>query len=1568
MNRSHQPPIIPLCNDEQRLAALHEYGILDTPAEQGFDDITRLTALVCQAPVAAINFIDRGRQWFKSEIGLGVSEMPLDASICANILSERDLCVVPDLTRDARFAQNALVVREPHLRFYAGEVLRSPQGHPLGTLCVLDYQPRDLSETQRSAMRSLARQVMSQLELRRSLVSQTELLSDRRRAQEAAGISERRFTKLVEQSPLSTQFFAPDGRVRATNRAWERLFGLTIAEIPDYNILEDQQLVERGLMPLIQRGFAGEPTQLPAIPYVPHVGVYQGQERWCSAFIYPVRDDAGTIAEVVLVHHDLTDQNRAEQAVREREAQLNAVVENMTEGLILSDAQGNLLSMNPAALAIHQIASEAEMLRKLEQYPDLFILCDLDGNTLRLEDWPLSRAIRGERFNGYEVHVTRTDTGKSWIGSYGGTPIHNSAGMVELVVLTLSDVTAKRRAEEELRESEARLRLGLEAGNTGTWDWDIPTNTVRWSEQVYQFHGLKPGEFGGTVEAFAKLIHPDDAQWVNDAIQKSIRDHTPYVVEFRVVHPNGAVRWIATRGTVYYAPDGAPLRMLGATSDVTDRKRGEQLLDEQKIVLEMIAAGAPLREILAAITRLVERQSSGDLCSILRLDGRTQRLHLGAAPSLPDAYNAAIEGVRIGENVGSCGTAAHRRERVVVTDIENDPLWANYKSVALEHGLRACWSQPILAQDGRILGTVANYCREAGGPNEQHLQLLEAATHLAGIAIEREQAASDAQTLYEVGLAMSGETDVHKLVQAITDAGTNLSRAQFGAFFYNVVKDDGQAYMLYTISGVPREEFAKFPMPRATELFGPTFRGEGIIRLHDVTQDPRYGKSAPHHGMPAGHLPVRSFLSVPVKSRSGAVIGGLFFGHSQAGVFSEDAESVISNIAAQAGLVLDNADLLRQSRESEATFRQMANTIPQLAWMAKPDGYIFWYNDQWYRYTGSTPQEMEGWGWQRVHDPKFLPTVMEQWQASIRTGQPFDMEFPLRSAHGEFRSFLTRVNPLRGDDGKIILWFGTNTDVSEWRRQQEALAASEARLRAVVQATPECVKIVKPDRSLLYMNPVGLSMIEADTFESVNAAAVDELVTTEHRQQWREFHQRVCAGETLSWEFEIIGRRNTRRWMETHAVPLPLPDGQTAQLSVTRDITQRKHAERERETLLESERAARAEAERVSRMKDEFLATLSHELRTPLNAILGWSQILRTSSSNADDLAEGLSTIERNARTQAQIIEDLLDMSRIISGKVRLDVQRTDLVAILEAAIQTARPASEAKEIRVHAVLDPLAGPVSGDPNRLQQVFWNLLSNAVKFTPRGGRIQVLLERVNSHLEISVIDSGEGIPPDFLPYVFDRFRQADASTTRRHGGLGLGLAIAKQLIELHGGTIRAKSAGSGQGSTFIISLPLTILHPGSAADVERRHPTAASVAPNIEPCLDLDGVRVLVVDDEPDARALVQRLLVDCKAKVTTVGSADEATRHLQSDTFDVLVSDVGMPTEDGYSLIRRVRKLKHGAAAIPALALTAYARSEDRQKAIIAGFDLHVAKPVEPSELITMVSSLARRRSNLRSH
>jgi NO-binding membrane sensor protein with MHYT domain/CheY-like chemotaxis protein/nitrogen-specific signal transduction histidine kinase len=396
----------------------------------------------------------------------------------------------------------------------------------------------------------------------------------------------------------------------------------------------------------------------------------------------------------------------------------------------------------------------------------------------------------------------------------------------------------------------------------------------------------------------------------------------------------------------------------------------------------------------------------------------------------------------------------------------------------------------------------------------------------------------------------------------------------------------------------------------------------------------------------------------------------------------------------------------------------------------------------------------------------------------------------------------------------------------------------------------------------------------------------------------------------------------------------------------------------ERQTLLVHEREARSHAENVSAMQDEFLATLSHELRTPLSAILGWAEILRRGARDEATLLRGLQTIERNARAQAQLVDDLLDMSRIISGKVRLDVKAIEPATFIEAALETVGPAAQAKNIELAKSLALGAGAVTGDLNRLQQVMWNLLSNAVKFTPAGGRVEVSLERSGDDIAISVRDSGIGIDPEFLPFVFDRFRQADASTTRRHGGLGLGLSIARQLVELQGGMIEVDSAGAGKGATFTLRFPLR-----RAAAPKPGHPSAGAeplgAAPAELALADLTGISVLVVDDAPDTLELTRQVLASCGAATLGAASADAALALLAGERPDVLVSDIGMPDVDGLELVRRLRRTGPAdGGAIPAIALTAFTRQQDREQALRAGFTAYLAKPAAPAELVATVAGL----------
>ena len=432
--------------------------------------------------------------------------------------------------------------------------------------------------------------------------------------------------------------------------------------------------------------------------------------------------------------------------------------------------------------------------------------------------------------------------------------------------------------------------------------------------------------------------------------------------------------------------------------------------------------------------------------------------------------------------------------------------------------------------------------------------------------------------------------------------------------------------------------------------------------------------------------------------------------------------------------------------------------------------------------------------------------------------------------------------------------------------------------------------------------------------------------------------------------------------------PLSHADRVIGTLTIIDDVTERVAREAElqaqvedRSRLLSSEKLARSEAERANRLKDEFLATISHELRNPLNAILGWAHMMRVGNLTPANAERAVETIYRNAKSQAQLVADLLDVSRIISGKLRLDVRTIDFIPIVNAAIDSVRPAVDAKGIRLHTILDPAAGPIYGDADRLQQIVWNLLTNAVKFTPTGGRIQVKVQRLDSHIEIVVSDSGVGISEEFLPYVFDRFRQADASYTRVHGGLGLGLSIVRQLVGLHGGTVSVHSEGEGKGATFTITLPLVglISNEGEADSVQQ--PPNDEIL-SFDGLPSLEGVKVLVVDDEADTRELIREVLKGCGSEVITSCSATEALEALEQHKPDILITDLGMPGEDGYSLIEKIRSLPPDRGGdIPAAALTAYARAEDRMRVLRSGFQFHLPKPVDSAELVTVVASLAGR-------
>jgi PAS domain S-box-containing protein len=963
-----------------------------------------------------------------------------------------------------------------------------------------------------------------------------------------------------------------------------------------------------------------------------------------------------------------------------------------------------------------------------------------------------------------------------------------------------------------LHSDAERLSLALDAAKLGDWSWDAATDVVTFSERAARIFQIPAGPHM-TWTSMRGLLHPDDAERARVAVERAIQTHTDYDIEYRLINGT-AERWVSARGRGVYHPDAAVMGMLGVVQDITEQVRTREALRAQadtireseeryrafiqhssegiwrlefsppldtslpvEAQVEAAYRDGRFAECNAVMARMYGLTSPDDLV------GRTLDFMLPASDPGARAYLASIieAGYRVtdveSQERDAAGNVKHFANSMtgVVLDGRLHRMWGSQRDVserkeaeraqAFLAAIVGSADDAIIAKDlngiiqsanaaaERVFGYSATELvgkpvrmltpqdrqseedailaqlragqrvdhfetvriRKDGRPIEVSLTISpvrDATGTIIGAskiarditemkAAERERVglleenAAITTALNEVGAIVASDLDRDTVVQAVTDAATELTTAEFGAFFYNVVDDAGESYMLYTIAGVPQEAFSKFPMPRNTEVFEPTFKGLGVVRSGDITKDPRYGHNPPHHGMPRGHLPVRSYLAVPVKGRSGTVIGGLFFGHSE------------------------------------------------------------------------------------------------------------------------------------------------------------------------------------PDR-------------------------------------FTEVHERLAVGIS-SWA--SVALENARMY---------------------------------------------AAAQEASRLKDDFLASLSHELRTPLNAILGYARMLRTGILGRERYDKGIETIERNATSLTQMVEDVLDISRIVSGKIRLNVQAVEFPDIVRNAVDAVTPAADAKAIRVETVLDPQAAPVSGDPERLQQILWNLLSNAVKFTPKGGKLQVRLECVNSHVEVSVSDTGIGIAPEFLPHVFERFRQGDAGSARAHGGLGLGLSIAKQLAEMHGGTIEAASGGVGTGATFRLKLPLMIVHPTRDAS-ERVHPRSPSSVARA-PLGDLQGVHVLAVDDDADALSLVAELLNAAGAQVTTAQSVEDALRHLESEPPSVLVSDLGLPQVDGFALIEQVRRHRNPIVRrMPAAALTAYARSDDRMKALRAGFQIHLAKPIDPAELVTTIAAMVKR-------
>jgi PAS domain S-box-containing protein len=1045
--------------------------------------------------------------------------------------------------------------------------------------------------------------------------------------------------------------------------------------------------------------------------------------------------------------------------------------------------------------------------------------------------------------------------------------VRDDQGRLIRVVGSTMDVSHLKQTEVALQQNQERLNLAIQAAGIGTWDFNLLTQKIYWSDNLQQMFGLVPGSFDGQYDTVFAMIHPEDRSLVETRIHQAIANNAEFNAEFRLIKPDGMVCWVLGLGRVFYDNGGQPVTMTGVNMDISDRKRAEQELRETHIQLESaLAAG-----------------------SIYTWSWKIPENKIFTSRSFARLFGVEPDAAALGLPLETFLAAIHPDDQTRV-------------SAAIERAI------------------------QTGDPYAEEFRI------------------------------RSGHDDERWVI------------------------------------------------------------ARGQVEYDD------HGNAMAFHGALAD--------------------------------------------------ISDRKQAERELRESEEWFRTLADNISQFAWMTDANGWIVWYNQRWFDYTGTTLEEMQGWGWQQLHHPDHVDRVVEHIRDCFDTGTVWEDTFPLRGKDGQYRWFLSRAVPVHNAEGEVVRWFGTNTDITELRQTEARLQGFVASnvvgilygdiYGGVLGANDEFLRIVGYTREDLQTGGIRWDNMTPPEYLPLDAEHITEArergaCTPYEKEYIRKDGRRVPVllgyslvgenqQETVVFILDVSDRKQAEQQLQASEKRLQLgmqvagfalaqidystnqvtlspeaaalyglspdqqvisreqfhatlhPDdrpqleqsiqalmdptgpgwfaqdhriltaaGEVKWLSVRKqvffdssttppqpshavlvalDITARKYAEIERAQLLEREQTAREAAENANRIKDEFLAILSHELRSPLNPILGWAHLLRTKSMSAEVTARALETIERNAKLQTQLIDDLLDVARILRGKLKLEMKTVDLAFVIEAAIETVQSAAEAKNISIHTDF-PVIGQVRGDEGRLQQVVWNLLTNAVKFTPAGGRVDIRLLQVERWAHIQVTDTGMGIDVDFLPHIFESFRQEDTSVTRQYGGLGLGLAIVRYLIEAHGGTITADSPGEKQGATFTVKLPLLSPTPT---------PSRSASVPGDN--IDLTGLRICVVDDNPDTLDLLTISLEDIGAEVATFDRAAAVLDNLATFRPDILICDIGMPEMDGYTLIRHVRSLDSDLARIPAIALTAYVRDEERRKVISQGFQRHLAKPFDLDQLTQTIAEL----------
>ncbi len=1270
----------------------------------------------------------------------------------------------------------------------------------------------------------------------------------------------------------------------------------------------------------------------------------------------PIRDDAGEVVGVVLVFHDIVERKKAENELRQRERELTDFVDNATIGLHWVGADGTILWANRAELEMlgyergeyvgHNIA---------EFHADSEVINDI-----------LQRLTNKETLHDYEARL-RSKDGSIKHALINSNVMWDGDEFVHTRCFT-RDVTLSRQSQESLRHSEERLSLALHSAKMGTWEWDVQTGVVAWSDTIAPLHGLATDEFPGTFEGFLQLIHEEDREHVTRAIARAIDHGASYDIEFRIVWPDGSIHWIGGTGKVLRDADGKAARMAGTALDITTRKLSEATLERLAAIVES-SDDAIIGKTLDGI---ITNWNTG----AEKIYGYTADEVIGHPISIIVPPEHADEVPQILERLRSGGSVDH----LETVRIRKDGTRINV----------AITISPIKDSTGRVVGA-STIARDITGRKQSEAERAGLLAREQATRAEAERAVDRIVRLQIVTSALAETRTSSQVAEVVVSHGLNALDAHAGSVA--LLNEEASEFELIGARGYPPEllhEWRRFPVSMSVPIADAVRNREPVFIGSIEEWQERYPESNAARAVNGN----RAIAAIPLIVK-GRALGAMGLSFEGAHAFTPDDREFMQALAGQCAQALDRTRLYEaESRAraaaeaSEQEYRFLAESIPQIVWTARPDGWLDYYNRRWYDYTGMTPEQTAGWGWQPVLHPDDTEACLRAWSTAVKTGHDYEIEYRFRRASdGVYRWHLGRAAALRDAEGNIIKWFGTGTDIDDRKRAEEAsrflAEASEmlassldyqttltnvARL-AVPHIADWCsIDMLNEDgsihRTTTHFDPLkealarsldkqypanpdvpygahhvmrtGSPELAEITDEVLQVAAHDE----EHLRVLREmkFKSYICVplvarGERLG-AITFASAESGRLY--THA-----------DLVVAEDLAHRAALAVENARLFH-------ETQEANRAKDIFLATLSHELRTPLTPIIGWVHMMRAGKLRVGDVEQGLSVIDKNSQSLTRLINDLLDMSSILSGKMRIVRVAVELDAVIREAAETVRAEADKRGVGIDLTVLPCDDgqpmTVLGDRTRLVQVFWNLLNNAVKFSDGGSHVRVTCQADGTTARVEVLDAGRGIEPEFLPHVFERFRQADGSSTRLYGGLGIGLALVKSFVEAHGGAVYAASDGEGRGSSFSVTLPLYRAMPEALnAPVAAAPPEARESVANVR--------RVLIVEDARDTLDMLRIVFETQGFEAKVCESAAEALRIAASVCFDVVVSDIGLPQIDGYELIKRLREMPH-LRGVPAVALTGYASPKDAEAALAAGFDVHLPKPIDPVKLATVIGPL----------